>query len=99
MKVRNFVDRDQQDRKAKDLTSMLRDYYLDGCEISLEGREAEPWQVVDFCLREPVNYMMDFIPDDSDMGKIGQIDFVRIGDEDDEDDDAIPEEKYVGWCR
>ena len=54
---------------------------------------------MDSCLREPVNYMMDFIPDDSDMGKIGQIDFVRIGDEDDEDDAAIPEEKYVGWCR
>ena len=98
MKVYNSKIKERHDDREKDLTNMLRDYYLEGCEISLEGREAEPWQVVNSCLREPVNYMMDFIPDDSENGRIRHIDFVRLGSEGN-DDEPIPERKYVGWCR
>ena len=93
MKVHYPRIRDMQAKKEEKLSSMLRDYYLEGCAISLEGREVQPWQAVDSCLREPVSYMMDFIPD-PEGGRIRHIDFVRLGMK---PSDTL-QERYEGWC-
>lgn len=78
----------------------LRDFRLDGGRISIQGKEAEPWQAAETYFREPSGYMMDFIPNSEN--RIIHIDFVRIGKEKDgeEPDDFLkePDGRYIGWC-
>lgn len=80
-------------QRKKAVSGLLRDYYLEGCRISLEGKEVQPWQAADTYLREDGCYMMDFIPDSSN--KIRNIDLVRIKSDDAED---LIGGSYVGWC-
>ena len=95
MKTHHSKTINLQERKKESLNSMLRDYYLEGCEISLKGKEVQPWQAADCCLRESVNYMMDFIPE-ADNDHIVQIDLVPIADE--EPEPMVSGERYIGWC-
>ncbi len=91
-------------RQEGSLSNMLREYYLQGCEISVQGKRTEPWKAAE-CLREPSGYMMDFIPDE-DNKRIVHIDLVKLGkndcesvpgDEPEEEDD-MPAGACEGWC-
>ena len=44
MKVQQQKTRSRQNQQDDVLGSMLRDYYLEGCRISLEGKSMEPWE-------------------------------------------------------
>ena len=78
MKVQQQKTRCRQNQQDDVLGSMLRDYYLEGCRISLEGKSMEPWEAASCCLRERVSYMMDFIPDPAGH-RISRIDLNRVG--------------------
>ena len=77
MKVQQQKTRSRQNQQDDVLGSMLRDYYLEGCRISLEGKSMEPWEAASCCLRERVSYMMDFIPDPAGH-RISRIDLNRV---------------------
>ena len=96
----NIKSRYRKGNQEGSLRNMLREYYLAGCEISVQGKKAEPWQAAASCLREPSGYMMDFIPDE-DNKRIAHIDFVRLDDDDPEEAEEpyrTPRGKYAGWC-
>lgn len=63
--------------QGKGLYDLLREYESRGCEICLEGEEAEPERIATECLRESVNYMMDFETEDG-SDTVSRIDFTRI---------------------
>lgn len=94
MKVQQQKPRSRQNRQDDVLGSMLRDYYLEGCRISLEGKSMEPWEAASCCLRERVSYMMDFIPDPAGH-RISRIDLNRVG----ADRHRCRRRSYAGWCR
>lgn len=64
-------------RQGRRLYDLLNEYASEGCEICLEGQETGPDRIATACLRESVNYMMDFETDGS-SGKVSKIDFTRI---------------------
>ena len=94
MKVQQQKTRSRQNKQDDVLGSMLRDYYLEGCRISREGKSMEPWEAASCCLRERVSYMMDFIPDPAGH-RISRIDLNRVG----ADRYRCRRRTYAGWCR
>ena len=70
-------------RQCRGMYDLLREYARAGISLCLEGKEAEPGQIAQTCLREGVSYMMDFIPENPDNQKITKIDFIKVELEED----------------
>jgi len=84
-------------QQGRGLYELLSEYKKEGCTLCLEGKEETPGYITSACLREGVNYMMDFSTGDGgdggDGGRIRKIDFTRIADEQTphrQDDKIIP---------
>lgn len=71
-------------QQCRGLYELLQEYVRAGCMVCLEGKEAEPDEITTACLREDVNYMMDFVPSEEDPDRISVIDFNRIREEDED---------------
>jgi hypothetical protein len=91
-------------RDSRSVYEFLQKYVRAGCTVCLEGKEALPDEIATACLRENMNYMMDFVPSEDSPFRISRIDFTKIrGEKDEASEENGPGRhanvaSYEGWC-